>query len=92
MDDLRHILWAVHAIGPDELHPAKSFAEAARAAHRLNAFFLEKNPPEDDDYVMLWFNVCSWPYDAESHIGYIGDRKADSIFAQHGEAEAGKDE
>lgn len=74
-------LWAVHAVGPDELHPAKSFAEAARAANRLNGWSLRTNPPEDDDYVMLWFNVIEWPYDAETHVGYIVDRKPDSIFA-----------
>lgn len=48
----------------------------------MNTFFLERNPPEADDYVMLWFNVIEWPYDAESHIGYVTDRKPDSIFAE----------
>ena len=79
MTDIKHTLWAVHAIGPDELHAAKSFAEAA---NRMNSFFLERNPPEADDYVMLWFNVIEWPYDAESHIGYVTDRTTDSIFAE----------
>lgn len=82
MSDIKHTLWAVHAVGPDELHAAKSFAEAARAANRMNTFFLERNPPEDDDYVMLWFNVIPWPYDAESHTKYVTERKPDSIFAE----------
>lgn len=78
-------LYAVHAVGPDELHPAKSFVEGVRAAHKMNTWAMRTNPPTDDgEWVTLWFNVIEWPYDAEAWADYIANREPDSIFADEG--------
>jgi len=53
-------IWCVHAIGPDELHPAPDFETAmdwAIAANRRHA----------DAAEILRFVVAPWPYGTESH-------------------------
>ncbi len=60
-------LWCVNIIGPDDLYPAASLEDAIRAAHAFNGWGLEKFPPEDKDYVLMWANVTQWPHDPEGH-------------------------
>lgn len=61
-------LWCVNVIGPDDVIPAASLADALRAAHAFNEWSLEKQPPEDEaKYVLLWANVTQWPYGADVH-------------------------
>lgn len=53
-------LWCLHVLGPDDVHPAPSRAEAERAAEFMNARYSSKDPP-------LSFEAAPWPYSALSH-------------------------
>lgn len=53
------VLWCLHVIGPDDVHPAPSEAEARRAAKVMNEHY--KDTPE------ISFEAAPWPYSAETH-------------------------
>jgi len=58
MSDVR--LWCLHAIGPDDVHPAPDFSTAQKWADWGNQRFGE----EAD---ILRFVVAVWPWSVESH-------------------------
>jgi len=63
MDDQ---LWCVHILGPDDVYPAPSEAEANRAVAFMKDFW-EKRHPEDAALGMVGFEVIPWIYSPESH-------------------------
>jgi len=57
-------LWAVHVIGPDDLHPAVSYIEAVTAAREHNAFFV---PLMEETGVAAIAVPTVWTGSAEDH-------------------------
>lgn len=59
-------LWAIHLLGPDDIHAAPSFEEAERACIQINAFFRDKA-------VKPHAVVVHWEGSSERHAAQVAE-------------------
>lgn len=64
-------LWCVHILGPDDVYPAPSQAEAERAVAHMKHFW-ESRHPEEAAMGMVGFEAIPWPHSPESHAQDVG--------------------
>lgn len=65
-------LWCVHILGPDDVYPAPSKAEAERAVAHMQGFWQERHPA-DAALGMIGFEAMPWPYSPGSHAKSVGE-------------------
>lgn len=73
-------LWAVHVLGPDDLHAATSHADALALCDELNALGLQNNAdktPGDQRYVIHIAYPMPWPLSPEAHAESLALRRKD---------------
>jgi hypothetical protein len=61
-------LWCVHVVGPDEVHPVRSYAEAVTQAAKVNASTIETS---EETGVAVVAVPAVWPHDSVSHRAEI---------------------
>jgi cytochrome c556 len=57
-------LWCVHVVGPDDVYPVRSYAEAVAQAAKMNAATIEAT---EETGVAVVAVPALWPHDSESH-------------------------
>lgn len=80
LQEPRNDLWAVHVLGPDDIHAAASHADALALCDELNAIGLQNNAgktPGDQRYVIHIAYPMPWPYSPEAHAESLAQRQAD---------------
>lgn len=73
-------LWAVHVLGPDDIHAAATHADALALCDELNALGLQNNAgktPGDQRYVIHIAYPTPWPYSAEAHAESLALQRKD---------------
>lgn len=68
------VLWCVHVLGPDDVHAAASFREAAWSAAGANISFAEIEQPADP--VLCFAYAAPWPYSDEMHAEDLKNRRS----------------
>lgn len=64
-------LWCVHIIGPDDVYPAPSEAEAERAVAFMTQYW-ETKEVDPELRAMVGFEAIPWPYSTEVHAKSVG--------------------
>ncbi len=76
------ILWCVHHIGPDDLHPVESYEAAVKMADAINDYAEKFNfghKPDSINYVYSRAYPAVWTGTPESHAEWLEKRRAAAL-------------
>ncbi len=75
-----NLLWCLHVLGPDDVHPAPDRATAQLWAAQWTVWNQRQRPePHLFDPVMSWI-VAEWPHDAASHAAGLAQSIHNNLF------------